>query len=95
MGDTIITATTKGGFEFTADVEVLQDMEFLELLNEVDKNSLLLPKLCEMLVGKEGKKNLYDFVRNENGRALATAIQPLAIEIIQILSDRSKEIKNS
>lgn len=95
MGETIITAVTSGGFEFTADIEVLQDMEFIEILGEVDTNSILLPKLCEMLVGKDGKKRLYDFVRNENGRALVSNIQPIAIEIMQILSDRSKEVKNS
>ena len=77
MRDTKVIGKTESGFDFTIDVRVIQDMEFLEML------------------GKTGKKALYDFVRDEDGFVTAEAIAPVVTEIMKAASEKSKEIKNS
>lgn len=95
MKDTKVIGKTESGFDFTIDVRVIQDMEFLEMLGEVDANPLLMPKLCEKMLGKTGKKALYDFVRDEDGFVTAEAIAPVVTGIMKAASEKSKEIKNS
>lgn len=93
--DLKVTAVTESGFEFTTDVRAIQDMEFLEMLGEVDANPIIMPKLCEKMLGKAGKRKLYEFVRDEDGYVTAEAIAPVFTEILKIVSEKSKEVKNS
>lgn len=95
MRETKVTGVTPGGFEFTTDVRAISDMEFLEDLANVDKNPLVLPRLCERMLGNAGKKALYDFCRDEDGYVTAEAIEPVFTDILKILSEKSKEVKNS
>lgn len=95
MKDTRVTGKTEAGFEFTIDVRALTDMEFLELLSEVDTNPLLLPRVCERLLGRDGKRRLYDFVRDEDGFVPSEKIEPVVTEVMRIASKSSKEVKNS
>lgn len=95
MADTKVVSRTESGFEFETDVRAIQDMEFLEMLGEVDANPIIMPKLCEKMLGKTGKRALYDFVRDEDGYVTAEAIAPVVTEIMKAASEKSKEIKNS
>lgn len=57
-------AQTKSGFEFELTKESMNDMELLEELAELDSgNPVVLGSVLERLLGKKGKKNLYDHVR--------------------------------
>lgn len=84
--------TTETGFEFEIDEEDWDDMEFIELMAEVETNALAYPKMVERMLGKEQKKRLYDHVRNEKGRV---PIEPLKKEIDDIFDSAGQDAKNS
>ena len=89
--DTVKKGKTSTGFEFEIDSRNLDNMELIDIMAEVDENALLLPKMCEMILGKEQKKKLYDHVRTEDNRV---PVEPLANEITEIFNSTG-EIKNS
>lgn len=88
----MISGRTKSGFEFEIDPDLLDDMEFIDLLAEASDNVLLLPKVLEFILGKEQKKDLYEHLRGKNGKVSRTKVDETAGEIIEFLntSDATK-----
>lgn len=84
--------TTQTGFRFEIDEEDWDDMEFIELMAEAEKNPLAYPAMIERMLGKEQKDRLYDHVRNEKGRV---PTEPLRKEIDDIFEGAGKDAKNS
>lgn len=82
---------TSTGFKYEIDEQALDDMELLEVFAEVDENPLLLPKLLNMLLGKEQKEALYDHLRTDKGTVPTAAIGE---EVGEILTNH-KKTKNS
>lgn len=85
--------TTSSGFTIELDEENFDDMEFVELLaraEEEDNEVMILPKAIEMTLGKEGKKALYDYVRDDKGRARATKAVEEFKEIMSLVGDGGK-----
>lgn len=82
---------TSTGFAYSINENALNNFELLDLFAEVDENPLLLPKVIEMLLGKEGKQALYDHVRLEDGTVPADRISNELMEII----NGNQEVKNS
>lgn len=83
--------TTSTGFNYEYDKAVADDMEFVELLLDVEENEHHLPKLIDALLGKAQKKKLYEHCRNEDGRVPATRVYAEFNEIL----NGSPETKNS
>ncbi len=78
----MITAKTQDGFEIELDDNVLNDVELLDALGGMqDGNIFDLGRLAQRLLGSEGKKKLYDYLRGPDGRvpvaAAATALGEL------------------
>ena len=90
----MIEGRTRTGFEFSVDEDIIRDMEFVELAAEAQDNGLLLPRLIEMVVGKEQKKAMYDHVRNENGRVLMEKVNAEFEDVIEAIKE-SPATKNS
>lgn len=87
--------TLDNGFAIEAEEACANDMEFLEMITEIEGgNNLVLPKAIESVIGKEGKKKLYDSVRDEHGRVAITTVIPLFAEILGKLGEKSEDIKN-
>ena len=82
---------TSTGFEFDIEDERLDDMELVDIMEEIDENPLLMPKLCKMLLGEEQKKRLYDHLRSEDGRVPIEA----TTNAIQEIFDSPGDLKNS
>lgn len=83
----MISGRTKSGFEFEIDPDLLDDMEFIDLLAEASDNGLLLPKVLEFILGKEQKKALYEHLRGENGKVSRSRVDETAGEIIEFLNN--------
>ncbi len=79
------------GFEFEIDDERLDDMEIVEVMAEIDENPLLLPKLCNMILGEEQKRRLYDHLRTADGRV---PIETMT-NAVQEIFNSSGDLKNS
>lgn len=64
----MIKGTTESGFKFELNPEDVNDMEFVEMLAEVDNDISKFPKVIEMALGKDQKRRLYDHVRTDAGK---------------------------
>lgn len=83
--------TTSTGFTCEIEKESLTNMEFIESIAEVDNgNPFALLKTCELLLGKEQKKSLYEHHRLENGIVPAENITSEIKEIFNLLGEQSK-----
>ena len=75
------------------DKDSFNDMRVLDLLN--DENPLAFTKIITMVMSKDQKEKIYNFIANENeGRIPVDKFAPIFNEIMEKLSDKSEEIKN-
>ena len=80
---------TKSGFEYELTDERLNNFELFDVMAEVDENSLLIPKMLTLLLGKDQKKALYDHLRDEKG---IVPIEKVTEEIKEIFDN--EKVKN-
>ena len=75
---------TKSGFCTEIDEKALDDAELLDLLVELDEeNFTVFPTVLKKILGADGKKKLYDHLRNEDGRV---PYESLTAEINDIMA---------
>lgn len=87
----MIKGKTSSSFEFEIDEGLKDDMELVDAIAEaMGENSLAISKVCLMVFGKEQRKRLYDFLRDENGRVSAEAVSECTIEAIKASGDAGK-----
>lgn len=86
----MLKGKTKSGFEFKVTDARLNNYELLENVADVDENPLLLPKVVNLLLGKEQAGRLKDHVRDDDGMVDSGK---LGVEIQEIFN--FQEVKNS
>lgn len=79
----MIKGKTATGFEFQLEESVLDNMELLDAIVEADENPAVIPKIVNMVLGREGKKRLYDHLRTEKGNV---PIMAVAAEVAEIFN---------
>lgn len=84
------TITTEAGFVIEIDEEAFDDMEVVDMLAEIEENPLITSKLLTKTLGKDGKKALYDFLRNDKGRVPSGAAMSLFEEIMMLAGEETK-----
>lgn len=62
-----LTGVTKSGFTYSISEKNVRNYELVEALGELDTNPLALPRVMNLLLGKEGTKKLKDHVRDKDG----------------------------
>ncbi len=82
----MITGTTKSGFNYHIDENILQDYELLEAITETEKNPIFITKVVRMLLGDDTDK-LKEHVRDENGHV---SIEKMNVEITEIFEAQKK-----
>lgn len=87
----MIEGITKTGFVYEIEEDRLYNYELIELLEEVDSSPLALPKVVNILLGKEQAEELKDHVRSKDG---IVAVDKMAEELQEIFLQQA-EIKNS
>lgn len=80
----------ENGFECTINTDVLDDMEFVDLLADTEDDPLKIGRVALMLLGKEQKKNLYDHLRTDDGRVPVTSMNDAIEQIFNALGDEAK-----
>ena len=86
----MIKGKTSSGFEYEILEEQLNNYELLESIAELDENTLALPKVVNMLLGKEQKNKLAKHLRNKDG---IVPMDKMMGEVTEIFQSKS-EIKN-
>lgn len=79
----MIKSKTSSGFEFQLEEHILDNMELLDTIVEADENPALIPKIVNMVLGKEDKKRLYNHLRTEKGNV---PIMAVAAEVAEIFN---------
>lgn len=87
----MIEGITKTGFIYEIEEDRLYNYELIELLEEVDSSPLALPKVVNILLGKEQAKELKDHVRSKDG---IVTVDKMAEELQEIFLQQA-EIKKS
>lgn len=82
----MITGTTKSGFNYHIDENILQDYELLEAIAETEKNPIFITKVVRILLGDDTDR-LKEHVRDENGRV---SIEKMNVEITEIFEAQKK-----
>ena len=83
----MITAKTEPGFSIELEESTLDNMEVLDALSDLDEgNPLAMSRLVVKLLGKDGKKRLYDHLRTEDGRVPASAVESTIMELFQSIN---------
>lgn len=82
---------TKSGFSVDVSESSVDDMEFLDLICDLEDGKPRAHRaLCVKLLGEEGCKRLYEHVRTEDGRVPISAIDREIAEVINGLKDAKK-----
>ncbi len=89
-----IKGTTSTGFQFEVDPIIVQDMEWVDMIAEVEEKPYLVGKFVEKTIGKEQKKALYDHVRKD-GHVLKDDVDREVGEIIEACGQQDEDVKNS
>lgn len=86
-----IEGVTTGGFQFSIDDAVKNDMEMVDMLAELDEgNGLALSKVCLKLLGKEQRKKLYAYLRNTDGIVPVEAVGETIKDIFSAMGTEGK-----
>ena len=85
-----IKGTTRHGFEYEFDSENV-DMEFIDLIGELTENPTVIGKILMMMLGRDQKKKLYDFLRDEKGHVPPEKTMEAFLDIMR----SNNESKNS
>lgn len=88
----MIEGTTKSGFQYTLNDNVMNNMELVDAMAELDDGGhpFALSKVCLLLLGKEQRKRLYDHIRDEDGIVPPKAMGEEVAEIIRGCGDAGK-----
>lgn len=83
----MIDLKTKSGFEISLDEDTMNNMELLDALTALQEgDGTQMSRIIPMVLGKDGKKRLYDHLRLPNGRVPANAVDDELSEIMQALN---------
>lgn len=85
-----VSGETESGFVFNIEVERLDNMELIDALAELEDDPLQMSTVIRLLLGKEDKKRLYDYVRTDEGMVPSGLIEKELGEIFTL----SQELKN-
>ena len=62
-----LTGVTKSGFAYSILEKNIKNYELVEALGELETNPLALPRVMNLLLGKEQAQKLKDHLRDEDG----------------------------
>ena len=81
----------ENGLELEVNEKAVNNMELLDALEEMTEgNELAISKVVKLMLGKENRKKLYDFVRDKDGRVPLEIIDKCLTEIMMLLGEQGK-----
>lgn len=83
--------TLENGLELEVNEQSMNNMELLDALEEMTEgNELAISKVVKLMLGKENRKKLYDYIRDEDGRVPLEIIDKCLTEIMMLLGEQGK-----
>ena len=90
----MIAGTTAKGFKYEIPEKRLHNMRLVEVLARVDTEPTLIPRLLDLLLGKDQKEAMYDFFEDEDGIVLESDITEAVAEIFDKAAAEDPDVKN-
>ena len=93
----MIKGVTPSGFSYEIDEVVVDDVEFLDMLVDLEEGESdmdTLPQLCRKLLGRDQAKQLYRHCRNEEKRAPLEAVAREIRDIMNGAGAENVDVKN-
>lgn len=87
----MIKGVTKTGFTYELSKERLDNYEMLEAISELDENPLVLPRVVNLLLGKEQAQKLKEHVRTKDGLVPAETLS----DELKAIFEKQNITKNS
>lgn len=85
------TIELKNGLKLELDEKVMDNMELVDILAEAaDEDPLAVSKMIKLVLGTEGRKQLYDSLRTEAGRVPVAAVSDSLKEIFDAFGEKGK-----
>lgn len=85
------TVQIKSGFQLTVDEMALDDMEMLDAIAEAQsEDPLKISFVIKKLLGKEQRKELYDFLRDDTGKVPIDKVTEAVTEVFNALGEEGK-----
>lgn len=82
---------TPSGFECDISPDIFDDMELLDDMAAVDLGEVhKLRGILDVIIGDAGRRNLYEHVRNADGKVTATAVVREYLEIVKGCAEGKK-----
>lgn len=79
----MITAKTESGFSIELEDDALEDQELFDAISGMqDGNVFDMSRLTLRLLGKEGRKKLYDHLRTPDGRVPVAKVAGALCELM-------------
>ena len=86
----MVQGTTKSGFVFEIESDILDDMELMDQVVECDTNPAVLSRVIKMVLGEEQRKALYDHLRDERGKVPVKAVGEAITDIFSAIGQNGK-----
>lgn len=87
----MIKGTTRSGFSFEVNKNIGDNMELLEALADMsDKDLLAMSRVCKIIFGEKQKKELYDYLRTEDGRVPVEGVNDAIKDVFEAVGKAGK-----
>lgn len=86
----MVQGTTKSGFAFEIESDILDDMELMDQVVECDTNPAALSRVIKMVLGEGQRKALYDHLRDERGKVPVKAVGEAITDIFSAIGQNGK-----
>lgn len=83
----MIKGKTKSGFNYLIPEERLDNYNLLEAIGDLENNALLMPKVLNLLLGKEQTEKLKEHLTDKNG---IVSMTKMTDELQEIFESQSK-----
>lgn len=84
---------TSSGFKFEVNEDAVKSMEFIDLIDDLDKKPTMIGKVVKFMLGEDQKEKLYKHVRGDKKFTPAEDVNKEVEEIFNLINE-APETKN-
>lgn len=79
------------GLEMELDEKVMDNMELVDTLAEAaDEDPLAVSRMVKLVLGADGRKKLYDHLREKDGRVPVAKVSDALKEVFEAFGEKGK-----
>ena len=100
MSLSIVNGKTASGFDFAVSENIGNDFRLVRLMNDLENGDAArklaaLSRFPELVLGTEGAEKLYAHLEQKDGTIPTDRLREELTEILRLVGERNKAVKNS